>query len=264
MGSAPVVARVSLHRLEEPIISGEQGSGTVFFVGCSLGCIYCQNRVISRGEGGKKMTVSALADSMLDLEGQGAHNINLVTPTHFAPSIIAAVKEARERGMKVPVVYNTGSYDTPETLGALEGTVDVYLPDLKYYKAASAGKLSMAQDYPDVARAAIAEMVRQQPSAVIEDGLIKRGVVVRLLLLPGHLAECKLNLKHLFDTYGDSIYISLMSQYTPIGDMPSPLNRTVTEAEYSELVDYALRLGVKNAFIQDGSSASESFIPEFK
>ena len=263
MDGVPTVARVSLHKWEEPIISGERGSGTIFFVGCSLGCIYCQNRAISRGEGGRKMSVGELALAMLDLEKQGAHNINLVTPTHFVPSIIKAVGEARAEGLKIPIVYNTGSYDTPETLKMLEAAVDVYLPDLKYYKEATAEKLSLARDYPTVARAAIAEMVRQQPTPIVEDGLIKRGVVVRLLLLPGHLAECKLNLKYLFDTYGDSIFVSLMSQYTPIGDIKAPLNRTVTKEEYSELVDYALRLGIKNAFIQEGSSASESFIPSF-
>ena len=212
MGSTPRVARISLHRWEEPIISGESGSGTVFFVGCSLGCIYCQNRVISRGEGGREMTETELAEAFLGLEADGAHNINLVTPTHFAPSIIEAVKKARSDGLGLPVVYNTSSYDAVATLKSLEGTVDVYLPDLKYYRPKTAEKLSKAKDYPTVAREAIAEMVRQKPTPVIKDGLISSGVVVRLLLLPGHLAECKLNLKYLYDTYGDGIYISLMSQ----------------------------------------------------
>lgn len=263
MGDKPAVARISLHEWEEPIISGERGSGTVFFVGCSLGCVYCQNKAISRGMGGREMTVGELATAMLSLQNEGAHNINLVTPTHFIPSIIKAVKEARDRGLSVPIVYNTGSYDAPDSIRSLEGTVDVYLPDLKYYRKSTAGKLSLAENYPRVAREAIAEMVRQQSKPLVENGLIKKGVVVRLLLLPGHLAECKLNLKYLYDTYGDSIYISLMSQYTPVGDMKAPLNRRVSNEEYRELVDYALRLGVKNAFTQEGASASESFIPDF-
>lgn len=263
MSATPTISRASLHLWEEPLISGERGSGTIFFVGCSLGCAYCQNKAISRGEGGTPVSDGELADIMLRLEAEGAHNINLVTPTHFAPSIITAIRLARGRGLKIPIVYNTGSYDTEETIRSLDGVVDVFLPDLKYYRTETAERLSHAADYPEVAKRAIAEMVRLCPECVIEDGIMRRGVIVRLLLLPGHLAEAKLNLKHLYSTYGDSIYISLMSQYTPSPDLPPPLNRRVTASEYRELVDYAERLGVKNAFIQDASSASECYIPAF-
>ena len=258
------ITRAALHYWEEPIISGTRGSGTVFFSGCSLGCIYCQNSKISRASVGREVTPTDLAAEMLRLEREGAHNINFVTPTHFAPSVKDAVRIAREMGLSVPIVYNTGSYDTEETVRALEGTVDIYLPDLKYYRTVSAEKLSFAKDYPDVARTAIAEMVRQHPNPVIEDGIMRSGVVVRILLLPSHVAEAKLSLKYLYDTYGDSIYISLMNQYTPMPGMKSPLDRTVTNAEYSELVSYAERLGVVNAFIQEGGTQKESFIPDFE
>lgn len=258
------ITRAALHYWEEPIISGTRGSGTVFFSGCSLGCIYCQNSKISRASVGREVTPTDLAAEMLRLEREGAHNINFVTPTHFAPSVKDAVRIAREMGLSVPIVYNTGSYDTEETVRALEGTVDIYLPDLKYYRTVSAEKLSFAKDYPDVARTAIAEMVRQHPNPVIKDGIMRSGVVVRILLLPSHVAEAKLSLKYLYDTYGDSIYISLMNQYTPMPGMKSPLDRTVTNAEYSELVSYAERLGVVNAFIQEGGTQKESFIPDFE
>ena len=258
------ITRAALHFWEEPIISGTRGSGTIFFSGCSLGCVYCQNREISRAPVGREVTPRELAEDMQRLEREGAHNINFVTPTHFAPSIIDAVMIARKSGVMIPIVYNTGSYDTKETIKALEGTVDVYLPDLKYYRHESAQKLSFAKDYPTVARQAISEMVRQHPRPVIKDGIIESGVVVRILLLPSHVAEAKLSLKYLYETYGDNIYISLMNQYTPMTGMSSPLDRKVTNAEYSELVSYAERLGVVNAFIQEGGTQKESFIPDFE
>lgn len=258
------ITRAALHYWEEPIISGERGSGTIFFSGCSLGCIYCQNRKISRSSVGKAVTPRELAEKMLVLEEEGAHNINLVTPTHFAPGIADAIRIARKMGLKIPIVYNTGSYDTVETLKSLEGLVDIYLPDLKYYRSESAEKLSYAKDYPTVAREAIAEMVRQRPTPIIKDGIMQSGVIVRILLLPSHVAEAKLTLKYVYDTYGSNVYISLMNQYTPMAGMSSPLDRKVTNAEYDELVDYADRLGVKNAFIQDGGTQSESFIPDFE
>ncbi len=200
---------------------------------------------------------------MLELEGQGAHNINFVTPTHYAPTVVVATRIARERGLTVPIVYNTASYDTTDTVASLDGTVDIYLADYKYTLPRTAAAYSRAENYPAVARAAIAEMVRQKGSALIEDGIMKSGVIVRVLLLPGHVAEAKLCVKYLYEAYGDDIYISLMSQYTPMPGMPSPLERRVTSQEYDELVDYALKKGVSNAFIQDGTSAAESFIPPF-
>lgn len=258
------ITRAALHFWEEPIISGARGSGTVFFSGCSLGCVYCQNVKISRASVGREVSHDELAAEMLRLEREGAHNINFVTPTHFVPSIKEAIISARALGLKIPIVYNTGSYDTKETLRSLEGLVDIYLPDLKYYRAESAEKLSYAKDYPLVAREAIAEMVRQKPTPVIKDGIMQSGVIVRILLLPSHVAEAKLSLKYLYDTYGDNIYISLMNQYTPMQGMKSPLDRTVTNAEYSELVNYAERIGVVNAFIQEGGTQQESFIPDFE
>ena len=257
------ITRAALHYWEEPIISGSRGSGTVFFSGCSLGCVYCQNASISRSSVGLEYTADTLAAKMLELEDIGAHNVNFVTPTHFAPSIVEATRIARTLGLSVPIVYNTGSYDTPETVRALESTVDIYLPDLKYYRSETAKKLSCALDYPTVARSAIAEMVRQRPTPVIEQGIMRSGVIVRVLLLPSHVAEAKLSVKYLYDTYGSNIYISLMNQYTPMPGMTSPLNRTVTNAEYSELVSYAEKIGVVNAFVQEGGTQSESFIPEF-
>lgn len=258
-----MVARASLHQWEEPIISGTQGSGTIFFSGCSLGCVYCQNRRISRTPKGEKVSAEQLADIMLRLEARGAHNVNLVTPTHYAPTIKESVLKARSRGLIIPVVYNTGSYDAVDTIKMLDGIVDVYLPDFKYVRNASARELSSAADYPEVAKSAIVEMHRQHPLPVIEDGLIKSGVVVRVLLLPMHVAEAKLAVKYLYEKYGDSIYISLMNQYTPMPGMTSPLDRAVTNAEYDELVEYAMRIGVRNAFIQEGGTQSESFIPDF-
>lgn len=260
-----VIARAALHKWEEPSISGSKGSGTIFFVGCSLGCTYCQNSKISRGQGGWTVTDGELADTMLDLEKQGAHNVNLVTPTHFTPSIRSAIRIAKEKGLTVPVVYNTGSYDTVENLKSLKGLVDIYLPDLKYYLPKTAKAYSLAEDYVTAARSAIEEMFSQTGRLIIgDDGIMRRGTVVRVLLLPGHLAEAKLSVKYLYSTYGDNVYLSLMSQYTPKASLPSPLNRRVTSSEYLELVDYAVKLGVKNAYIQESESASESFIPEFK
>ena len=258
------VSRAALHMWEEPVISSERGSGTVFFSGCSLGCVFCQNREISRNARvGKTVTESELADIMLSLERAGAHNVNFVTPTHFAPSVKGSILIARERGLGIPTVYNTSSYDSVEALRMLDGVIDVYLADFKYYLGRTSERLSSAKDYPSAAKAAIREMVRQAPRPVIENGVMTSGVIVRILLLPSHVAEAKLILKYLYDTYGDNIYISLMSQYTPIGNMPPPLNRRVTRAEYDELCDYAVSLGVKNAFVQERESVGESFIPKF-
>ena len=264
MPSDVYVSRAALHMWEEPIISGTRGSGTIFFSGCSLKCVFCQNRKISRGRVGETVSVSRLSQMMLDLEKEGAHNINLVTPTHYIPSVREAILLAKNRGLTIPIVYNTSSFDTPEALAQLEQLVDIYLPDFKYFTSKSAAELSAAPAYPEAARLAIAEMFRQVGAPIFtDDGMLKRGVVVRILLLPGHVAEAKLILKYLYDTYGDKIYVSLMSQYTPMDDMPRPLDRRVTHEEYGQLIDYACRLGVKNAFVQEGSAASESFIPDF-
>ncbi len=258
------ITRAALHHWEEPIISGTRGSGTIFFSGCSLGCVFCQNSAISRASVGRSITPFELAEEMLRLEREGAHNINFVTPTHFAPSIAEAICVARNSGLVVPTVYNTGSYDTVKTVKSLEGLIDIYLPDLKYYRCESAEKLSFVKDYPRVARDAIAEMVRQKPTPIIQNGIMKSGVIVRILLLPSHVAEAKLSLRYIFDTYGNDVYVSLMNQYTPMNGMTHPLDRKVTNAEYLELVSYAERIGVVNAFVQESGTQSESFIPDFK
>ena len=263
-GNTPTVARAALHHWEEPIISGERGSGTIFFSGCSLACVFCQNRGISRSSIGKTLDSKMISEVMMRLQGEGAHNINFVTPTHFMPSIRDAIIFAKENGLSVPIVYNTSSYDSVDALRELSGLIDIYLPDMKYYLNKTARELSFASDYPEVSRAAIAEMVRQCPKPIIDGkGIMRSGVVARVLLLPMHVAEAKLIVKYLYGTYGDDIYISLMNQYTPMPDMRSPLNRRVTHEEYSELVDYAEKIGVKNGFTQQFGTASESFIPLF-
>ena len=262
-GTDIFVARVGLHMWEEPIISGTNGSGTIFISGCSLGCVYCQNRDISRKPVGKVACEYDISRAMLELENKGAHNINLVTPTHALPTLCSAIDIAHKSGLNLPIVYNTSAYDTVEALKMLESKVGIYLPDLKYYRGETAKKLSHAENYPNVARNAIAEMVRQRPSVIINGGIMQSGVIVRVLLLPGHVAEAKLNVKYLYETYGNAIYISLMSQYTPNAEMPSPLNRRVTEREYTELVEYADQIGVTQAFVQDRASSVNDYIPDF-
>lgn len=260
------VARAALHYWEEPCISGEKGSGAVFFSGCSLHCVFCQNREISDGKAGKVISKERLSDIFIELAGKGANNINLVTPGQYIPDIVWAVRDARHRGMELPIVYNTSGYEDADELKQLEGIVDVYLPDFKYMDSALSAKYSRAKDYPSVAKQAISEMVRQQPRVVIDDatGLIQKGVIVRQLLLPGHVNDAKAILKYLHDTYQNSIYISMMSQFTPIALKAYPeINRTVTRREYERLIDYAIKIGITNAFIQEGDVAKDSFIPAF-
>ena len=260
------VARAALHYWEEPCISGKRGSGAVFFSGCSLHCVFCQNREISDGKVGKVISKERLSDIFIELAGKGANNINLVTPGQYIPDIVWAVNDAKSRGMKLPIIYNTSGYENVTELKLLEGIVDVYLPDFKYMDSTLSARYSRAKDYPSVAKQALSEMVRQQPDVVIDDatGLIQKGVIVRQLLLPGHVNDAKAVLKYLYDTYHDHVYISMMSQFTPIAlkDYPE-INRTVTRREYERLIDYALKIGITNAFIQEGDVAKDSFIPAF-
>ena len=260
------VARAALHYWEEPCISGKRGSGAVFFSGCSLHCVFCQNREISDGKEGKVISKERLSDIFIELAGKGANNINLVTPGQYIPDIVWAVNDAKSRGMKLPIIYNTSGYENVTELKLLEGIVDVYLPDFKYMDSTLSARYSRAKDYPSVAKQALSEMVRQQPDVVIDDatGLIQKGVIVRQLILPGHLNDAKAVLKYLYDTYHDHVYISMMSQFTPIAlkDYPE-INRTVTKREYERLVNYALEIGITNAFIQEGDVAKDSFIPAF-
>lgn len=251
---------------EEPCISGANGSGAVFFSGCPLRCVYCQNYQIARAERGTEITVERLSEIFLELQEKNAANINLVTPTHYTLEIIWAIELAKAKGMRIPIVYNCSGYEKVETLQLLDGIVDIYLVDYKYEDTEIAKRYSNAADYPFVVKLALTEMVRQCGAAEFgEDGMMKRGVIVRHLLLPGYLENAKAVVKYVYDTYGDSVFLSLMNQYTPLPHVEKwpELNRRVTEEEYDELVDYAIELGVENGFIQEGETAEESFIPEF-
>ena len=266
VGAKVKIARAALHMWEEPCISGKEGSGAVFFSGCSLGCDYCQNRSISRGERGKEVTVEELAEIMIKLQEQNANNINLVTAGHYAPQTAAALSLAKKKGLRIPVVYNSSGYEKPETLRLLQGLVDVYLPDFKYLSRELSQKYSHAEDYGDRAKEALKEMIRQAGSPRFDErGMIRGGVIVRHLLLPGHVEESKRVVEYLYKTYGNQIYISIMNQYTPMPAMAKDplLSRRVTKREYRRLVDYAVSLGGEQGFIQEGDTAEESFIPEF-
>ena len=316
-------ARAALYYTEEPVISGRNGSGTVFFSGCNLGCIYCQNRQISRpgrdlpaaapyfsgetpgfpdesGNGNDKKTAGEtrlprlielsserLSEIFFELEAEGAHNINLVTPEHFVPLLVPALDRAKRQGLTIPVVYNTGSYEKVEAVKALEGLVDVWLPDLKYVSSILSARHTGAADYFSCASAAIAEMVRQCPEPVFSDGshtidcpddaddpLMIRGVLVRHLALPGCGQDSRAVLRYLHETYGDRIFISIMNQYTPMPQVfggkrgektisDPNLCRRLTEEEYDALVDYAIDLGIQNGFIQESGTVSPSYIPVF-
>lgn len=260
-------ARASLHMWEEPCISGKTGSGTVFFSGCPLKCVFCQNNTIATNQTGKTISESRLAEIFLELQEKGACNINLVTPTHFVPQIVSALNMAKSQGLSIPIVYNTGSYENADTLRFLEGLVDIYLPDLKYFSSTLSSRYSNAPDYFTVACTAIAEMFRQVGTPVFDEntGLMKRGVIVRHLLLPTCLEDSKKVMDYLYNTYKNDIYVSIMSQYTPMGqfdNMPE-LNRKVFRREYDSLVDYCVNLGIENGFIQEEDVASDSFIPPF-
>ena len=259
------VARAALHMWEEPCISGEEGSGTVFFSGCSLRCVFCQNNTIANGDTGKSITIERLSEIFLELQEKGANNINLVTPTHYVPQIIKALDLARSNGLHLPIIYNTGSYDTVDTIRLLDGYVDVYLPDLKYVSNELSARYSHAKDYFTIASAAIAEMYRQVGPPQFENDMIKKGMIVRHLVLPTHTKDSKAVIRYLYETYGDNIFISIMNQYTPLPPVSAypELTRTVTASEYDSVVDYAIDLGVENGFIQEGETSKESFIPPF-
>ncbi|MBQ8600709.1 MAG: radical SAM protein [Clostridia bacterium] len=260
------LARAALHFWEEPPISGERGSGTVFFSGCNLGCVYCQNRQISRDGVGKTVTPEVLKEIFLRLEREGAHNINLVTPTHFSLPIAETVSLYRSAGGKLPIVYNTGGYEREEVIEFLKETVDIYLTDLKYADGNSAARYSKASDYPEVAKAALKKMAETAGALCFDgSGMLKKGVVVRLLVLPGMEHEAMMNLKYLKETFGDGIIVSLMNQYTPVGeDLPPELQYPLERATYQTVVNYARSLNFKYAYIQEGETAKECFIPPFE
>lgn len=260
-------ARAALHFWEEPCISGDCGSGTVFFSGCSLQCIFCQNHEIALGESGKVISVERLSQIFLELQEKGAANINLVTAGHFIPQVCRALELSKADGLSIPIVYNTGSYEEAASLRLLEGLVDIWLPDLKYFSGDLSARYSSAPDYFQVATAAIAEMFRQTPAAVFDSGtgLMRRGIIVRHLMLPGQAADSKKILRYLHTTYGDAIYISIMNQYTPLAGVSGlpELNRRVTPEEYRRVLDFADRIGIENGFMQEDGTAAESFIPPF-
>ena len=265
------VARAAPHMWEEPCISGKNGSGTIFFCGCTLGCVYCQNAAISRCDSdirGKAVGIGELADVFLRLQQIGVHNINLVTPTMFAPSLRTVVDIARASGLTIPIVYNTSGYEAVEGLAYMADKTDIYLPDFKYISPDLAKRYSHAEDYPEHATTSLAYMVKRIGRALFDDnGMMKRGIIVRHLLLPGQLTESIRVLDYLFGEYGNDIYYSLMSQYTPMSSLDREaypeLDRGVTSYEYNKLVEHAISLGLCNGFIQDVGSAKESFIPDF-
>lgn len=262
------IARAALHFWEEPCISGEKGSGTIFFSHCSLQCVFCQNYRLSHATPlGEEITISQFADICLDLQEQGANNINLVTPTHYVPWIVEGIKLAKERGLHLPIVYNTSAYESVETIRMLDGIVDIYLPDLKYFDDQYGILYSHAPNYFFYATEAIKEMVKQVGEPIFnEQGILQRGVIVRHLCLPGLKEDSKKVLRYLYTTYHNQIYISIMNQYTPIRHFERfpNLNQTLSEEDYDEIIDYALDIGITQAYQQEGETQLESFIPEFK
>lgn len=259
------VAYYSLHQWEEPVISGINGSGTVFFSNCNLKCIFCQNKKISTLGYGKEISNERLKEIFLELQAKGAHNINLVTPTHYVPQIVEVLKEAKTAGLNIPIVYNTSSYENVSTIMLLEGIVDVYLADLKYFDDSLGCKYSKCENYFEVAKAAIEAMYEQVGKFEIVDDLMVKGVIVRVLVLPGHADDSKNLIKYLHETYGNNIIISIMNQYTPVEviDKYPNLNRKVSDEEYEDVIDFAVELGVEIAFIQEGETQDTSFIPDF-
>lgn len=261
------IARAALHFFEEPPISGKNGSGTIFFSCCNLRCLFCQNHKLSKEQFGEEITVTRLVEIFFELAKQGAENINLVTPTPYIPLIKEAIIEAKKKGFSLPFVYNTGGYEKIESLKELEGLIDIYLPDFKYFDNRLASLYSSCPDYVEVSQKALAEMVRQTgPCKFNEKGMMIKGVLVRHLLLPTHEEDSKHVLNYLYHTYKNQIYISIMNQYTPLEHVKNHpvLGGTIKDDVYQEVIDYALNLGVENAFIQEGGTCSESFIPSFQ
>jgi len=263
MPSVPILARAALHMWEEPPVSGTNGSGTIFFTGCSLGCVFCQNEKISHQDFGKAVSLNRLAEICDELVAQGAHNINFVNPTHYAHTVAALLEQ---HPLPIPVVWNTGGYEKVETLKALEGKVDIYLPDLKYLDGETALRYSDARDYPEAATAAIREMVRQTgPCRFDENGLLTRGVIIRHLILPGQVGQAKAVMDWVSETFEKgTVLFSLMSQYTPWGDLSRhpEINRRLRRGEMETAIDYMQALGLEG-FCQERTSAKEEYTPPF-
>ncbi len=260
------IALVSLHLWEEPCLVGSRGAGTVFFSGCNLRCIFCQNHEISHEGKGREVTTERLAEIFLEQQQRGAATLDLVTPTHYVPQILEALQLAKAAGFALPVVYNSNAYETVETVESLRGNVDIFLPDLKYLEEASAERYSKARDYFPVAAAAIQAMVDLVGAPVFRsDGSLQKGVLVRHMILPGHRKESMRIVDWLWKTFGNRIYLSLMNQYTPMyrAEEYPEIHRRLTTFEYDSVVDHALELGITNCYIQEGKTASAKFIPEF-
>ena len=260
------VARAALHYWEEPCISGDIGSGTVFFSHCTLKCVFCQNYNISQCEWGKEISIERLAEIFIELQEKGALNINLVTPTHYVAQIIEAIKIAKSKGLMLPIIYNSSGYEKIETIKLLKGYIDVYLPDMKYFDTKYSSKYSKAKDYFKYAKEAIDEMVNQVGEVKFDDnGIVVKGVIIRHLMIPGLLFDSKKVIDHIYNTYGDKVYISIMNQYTPLDNVKEypEINRPLNQKHYEALIDYSLKIGVKNGFIQEEGTDSESFIPLF-
>jgi len=264
-GNKMVVGKYYLHKWEEPCITGKNGSGTIFFTYCNLRCLFCQNYKISSLNYGVDISIDRFSKICLELQDRGATNINLVTPTHYVPLIIEGIRLAKKNGLRIPIVYNSSGYENVETIKLLEGIVDVYLPDFKYYSDEYAVKYSKCINYFKYASEALREMVRQKGRCVFDkDGNIISGVIVRHLLLPDMEEESKKILKYLYDNYKDKIYISIMNQYTPVRECKyDELNKKIDNNVYEDVIDYAWNIGIRNAFIQEDGTQSESFIPEF-
>ena len=261
-----VIARAALHKWEEPCISGTKGSGAVFFSNCNFRCVFCQNHEISQENKGKIISIERLSEIFLELQDQGANNINLVTPTHFVPQIIEALKIAKSKGLNLPVVYNTNGYDTVETIKLLNGIVDVYLPDFKYFNDKYAAKYSFAPNYSKNVVEVIREMVNQAGKPQFnEDGIMIKGVIVRHLMLPGLLFDSKKVIDCIYNNFKDSVYISIMNQYIPMHKACNypEINKSLNPKHYDSLIDYALSIGVKNGFIQESGTNDMAFIPPF-
>ena len=264
MGNKIKVSRAALHYFEEPPISGSKGSGAIFFSGCNLKCVYCQNYDISDFNFGKEISIEEFANICINLQNEGANNINLVTPTHFIPLIKEGLILAKEKGLNIPVVYNSSGYENVESLKLLEGLIDIYLPDFKYFDNNLSLKYSSCPNYVEIAKFAIKEMYRQVGKPKFKNTIMTKGVIVRHLLLPTHLDDSKRVIKYLYNTYKDNIYISIMNQYTRVRETKyKELNEDIKENDYNELVNYAIDLGITKAFIQEGETNKESFIPKF-
>lgn len=260
------------HFWEEPCISGNKGSGAIFFEGCQLHCIFCQNEKISVGskdktnnEEKRNIHNEKVYDIFFSLAEKGVHNINLVTPDAYIPLLIPYIKESKKKGLKIPFIMNCSGYEKEELISSLKNVIDIYIPDFKYMSPLLAKKYSNAPDYPSIAKKAIDMMINQQPECIFDkNGIMQKGVIVRHMLIPDNLHDSKKILYYLHSEYGDSIYISIMSQYTPTKHHKyKELNRKVTEEEYDALINYALSIGIKNSFIQETEAANESFIPDF-